>query len=324
MVGAGTRTLLALEHLVRTAHQSRVAPGRAGPRARRRPRPRSRRLRAGAARARAASRTAAASTASTRLRAAKTTRPMPRPSASVTPGARNFNGASRKEIARTIPSHTQATAPTTAFTSFPLPTADDGCADRAPRRRHACCGAPRPGGEAVGRRRRDGGDHCSSATRALRAARRPSALRDPGTSSRVAAADSRRPPVRGRRGHRRHQRQRLVGVVGDELRHEVVPVRGDGTVHGVDVVLVQRSQAARRASRRRAGPSCSPQDYGSARRVSGRRSLPISPATAILERTARSNRDVVHHRPRRPSWPGRAWRRDRSGRASCCTRPTTA
>lgn len=31
-------------------------------------------------------------------------------------------------------------------------------------------------------------------------------------------------------------------MVGDELRHEVVPARGDGTVHGVDVVFVQRSQ----------------------------------------------------------------------------------
>ena len=62
------------------------------------------------------------------------------------------------------------------------------------------------------------------------------------------AAHSRRPPVRHRDGRdlggaRRHQRQRLLGVVGNELCHEVVPVRGDGTVHGVDVVLVQRSQA---------------------------------------------------------------------------------
>ena len=56
---------------------------------------------------------------------------MPRPSASVTPGARNLRGASRKEIARTIPSHAQATAPTTAFASFPPSTAD-GCPDGAP------------------------------------------------------------------------------------------------------------------------------------------------------------------------------------------------
>ena len=120
----------------------RVVPGRAGPRARRRRRPQSRRRPGGCGPRAAASRTAAASTASTRLRAAKTTRPMPRPSASVTPGARNLSGASRKEIARTIPSHTQATAPATAFTSFPPSTAD-GCPDGRPSSSHACCGAAR-------------------------------------------------------------------------------------------------------------------------------------------------------------------------------------
>ncbi len=39
---------------------------------------------------------------------------MPRPISSVTPGARNFSGASRKEIASTMPSHTKVTATATA------------------------------------------------------------------------------------------------------------------------------------------------------------------------------------------------------------------
>ncbi len=51
-------------------------------------------------------------------------RPMPSPSGMVTPGARNFRGASRKEIARTMPSHTKTAAPATAadveFTSVLL------------------------------------------------------------------------------------------------------------------------------------------------------------------------------------------------------------
>ncbi|HEU5386099.1 MAG TPA: hypothetical protein VFV73_09390 [Streptosporangiaceae bacterium] len=54
--------------------------------------------------------TAAAKAASTRFRARKTSRPMPSPMGIVTPGARNFSGASRNEIARTIPSHTKVTA----------------------------------------------------------------------------------------------------------------------------------------------------------------------------------------------------------------------
>ena len=63
------------------------------------------------------------------------------------------------------------------------------------------------------------------------------------------ATANRRQPLRG--GRLRpcvdlaggQQRERFVGVVCDKFRHEVVPVRGDGTVHGVDVVFVQRSQA---------------------------------------------------------------------------------
>lgn len=54
--------------------------------------------------------TAAAKAASTRFRARKTSRPMPSPMGMVTPWARNFSGASRNEIARTIPSHTKVTA----------------------------------------------------------------------------------------------------------------------------------------------------------------------------------------------------------------------
>lgn len=48
---------------------------------------------------------------------------MPSPIGMVTPGARNFSGASRKEIARTIPSHTKVTATVraaaVAFTGCP-------------------------------------------------------------------------------------------------------------------------------------------------------------------------------------------------------------
>jgi len=47
---------------------------------------------------------------STMFRARKTMRPMPSPIGIVTPGARNFRGASRNEIARTIPSHVKVTA----------------------------------------------------------------------------------------------------------------------------------------------------------------------------------------------------------------------
>ncbi|GAB3146407.1 hypothetical protein GCM10027161_40100 [Microbispora hainanensis] len=39
---------------------------------------------------------------------------MPSPIGIVTPGARNFNGASMKEIASTIPSQTKVAAPPTA------------------------------------------------------------------------------------------------------------------------------------------------------------------------------------------------------------------
>jgi hypothetical protein len=37
-------------------------------------------------------------------------RPRPRPKGRVTPGARNFSGAPRKEIVSTIPSHVKVTA----------------------------------------------------------------------------------------------------------------------------------------------------------------------------------------------------------------------
>lgn len=39
--------------------------------------------------------------------ARNTNRPMPKPICSVTPGARNFSGASRNEIASTMPSQTK-------------------------------------------------------------------------------------------------------------------------------------------------------------------------------------------------------------------------
>ena len=39
---------------------------------------------------------------------------MPRPICSVTPGARNFSGASMKEMASTMPSHTNTAATATA------------------------------------------------------------------------------------------------------------------------------------------------------------------------------------------------------------------
>ena len=62
-------------------------------------------------------------------------------------------------------------------------------------------------------------------------------------------------------------RQCLAGVVGDELRHEVVLVRGDGTVHGVDVALVQRSQALDERIISERACRAHPQYYGSARRI---------------------------------------------------------
>jgi hypothetical protein len=40
----------------------------------------------------------------------KTRRPMPRPIRTVTPGARNFSGASRNEMATTMPSHVKTAA----------------------------------------------------------------------------------------------------------------------------------------------------------------------------------------------------------------------
>jgi hypothetical protein len=43
---------------------------------------------------------------------------MPSPIASVTPGARNYSGASMKEIANTMPSHTNAAAAATANAGF--------------------------------------------------------------------------------------------------------------------------------------------------------------------------------------------------------------
>ena len=113
----------------------------------------------------------------------------------------------------------------------------------------------------MGRRRRGHWSCCRRRRRCDRPRRLPECCSQRGGPSRRAAAalrrawpgsDSRRPPVQGHPGRRdrlsldrarRHQRQRLLGVVGDELRHEVVPVRGDGTVHGVDVMFMQRSQA---------------------------------------------------------------------------------
>ncbi|COX25275.1 Uncharacterised protein [Mycobacterium tuberculosis] len=63
---------------------------------------------------------------STVLSARKTNRPMPSPICSVTPAARNFSGASRNEIATTIPSQTNATATSIAgpaLTEWLLPAA---------------------------------------------------------------------------------------------------------------------------------------------------------------------------------------------------------
>src|SRR5690606_35059861 len=54
--------------------------------------------------------TATASTTSTALSARNTSRPIPNPIRVVTPGARNFNGASRKEIASTMPNQLKTTA----------------------------------------------------------------------------------------------------------------------------------------------------------------------------------------------------------------------
>ena len=47
---------------------------------------------------------------STVLSARKTKRPMPSPICKVTLGARNFSGASRNEMASTMPSQTKVTA----------------------------------------------------------------------------------------------------------------------------------------------------------------------------------------------------------------------
>ena len=52
----------------------------------------------------------AARMSSTMLSALKTSRPMPSPMGTVTPGARNLRGASRNEMASTMPSHTKVTA----------------------------------------------------------------------------------------------------------------------------------------------------------------------------------------------------------------------
>ena len=57
---------------------------------------------------------ATAKTTSTVLSARNTSRPMPRPIGNVTLGARNLSGASRNEIAKTMPSHTKVTATATA------------------------------------------------------------------------------------------------------------------------------------------------------------------------------------------------------------------
>ena len=51
-----------------------------------------------------------ANKSSTVLSARKINRPMPRPIRSVTPGARNFSGPSRNEMATTMPSHTKTVA----------------------------------------------------------------------------------------------------------------------------------------------------------------------------------------------------------------------
>jgi|GEM_PF-2671164 len=51
-----------------------------------------------------------ANTTSMLLSARNVRRPMPKPICRVTLGARNFNGASKNEIASTMPSHTKVTA----------------------------------------------------------------------------------------------------------------------------------------------------------------------------------------------------------------------
>src|SRR3954453_24049611 len=56
----------------------------------------------------------AASTTSTALSARNTSRPIPRPIGSVTPGARNLSGASRNEIPSTSPSQVNSNATATA------------------------------------------------------------------------------------------------------------------------------------------------------------------------------------------------------------------
>ncbi len=67
--------------------------------------------------------TSTASAISQALSARNTSRPMPSPSWMVTPGARNFSGASRNEIASTMPSQTKIAAtatPAQVSTSSPL------------------------------------------------------------------------------------------------------------------------------------------------------------------------------------------------------------
>lgn len=51
---------------------------------------------------------------STMLSARKTRRPIPSPIGTVTPGARNFKGVSKNEIAKSIPSHTKTIETATA------------------------------------------------------------------------------------------------------------------------------------------------------------------------------------------------------------------
>lgn len=58
----------------------------------------------------------AARMTSAMLRARKTTRPIASPTRRSTPGARNFSGASRKEMASTIPIHTKTAAVAVAVT----------------------------------------------------------------------------------------------------------------------------------------------------------------------------------------------------------------
>ena len=56
----------------------------------------------------------AAQTTSVTFSARNTSRPIPHPRGTVPPGARNFSGASRNEIASTIPSQVKVTAIETA------------------------------------------------------------------------------------------------------------------------------------------------------------------------------------------------------------------